>query len=70
MRIAQALIAAGCPGEALSFYPSEHAGATEILLHCDRSMFFGDESSLRAWHSPAYPGRALANGSRTQRAVG
>jgi len=48
-RIAQAFIAAGCPPEAFSYYPSDHSGATEILLRCGRSMFFGDQSSVRAW---------------------
>jgi acyl-CoA reductase-like NAD-dependent aldehyde dehydrogenase len=48
-RIAQAFIAAGCPPEAFSYYPSDHSGASEILLRCGRSMFFGDQSSVRAW---------------------
>jgi len=48
-RIAQAFIAAGCPPKAFSYYPSDHSGATEILLRCGRSMFFGDQSSVRAW---------------------
>ena len=48
-RIAQAFIAAGCPPEAFSFYPSDHSGATEILLRCGRAMFFGDQSSVQAW---------------------
>jgi acyl-CoA reductase-like NAD-dependent aldehyde dehydrogenase len=48
-RIAQAFIAAGCPPEAFHYYPSDHSGATEILLRCGRSMFFGDQSSVRAW---------------------
>ena len=30
-RIAQALIKAGAPKEAFSFYPADHAGAAEIL---------------------------------------
>jgi len=48
-RIAQAFIAAGCPPEAFSYYPSDHSGASEILLRCGRSMFFGDQSSVQAW---------------------
>lgn len=48
-RIAQAFIAAGCPAEAFCFYPSDHGGATEILLRCNRAMFFGDQSSVSAW---------------------
>jgi len=49
MRIAQALMAAGCPGEALGFYPTDYSGAAEILLRCDRSMLFGDVSTVRSW---------------------
>lgn len=48
-RIAQAFIAAGCPAEAFGYYPSDHGGATEILLRCNRAMFFGDQSSVSAW---------------------
>jgi len=48
-RIAQAFIAAGCPPEAFGFYPSDHAGAAEILSRCGRSMFFGDQASVRSW---------------------
>ncbi len=49
LRIARALQAAGCPPEALSFYPSDHSGAAEILLRTDRSMLFGDVTTLDAW---------------------
>ncbi len=45
-RIAQAMIKAGVPKEAFSFYPAEHAGAGEILRCCGRSMFFGDSASV------------------------
>jgi len=48
-RIARALEVAGCPREALSFYPTDHAGAAEILLRSSRSMLFGDEATLDAW---------------------
>ncbi len=49
MRILQALLAAGCPAEALGFYPTTYAGAAEILLRTDRSMIFGDESTVAPW---------------------
>jgi acyl-CoA reductase-like NAD-dependent aldehyde dehydrogenase len=49
MRIAQALIAAGCPAEAIGFYPTDYSGSGEILLRSDRSMLFGDESTVRPW---------------------
>ena len=61
-RIVQALIRAGCPGEAFCFYPTDHAGAAEILRGCGRSMLFGDVASTRVWqgdtrieiHGPGY----------------
>ena len=49
MRVAQAFIVAGCPAEAFGFYPSDYSGATEILMRSDRSMLFGDESTVRGW---------------------
>lgn len=48
-RMCQALMAAGLPPAALGFYPSDHAGASEILLRCGRSMLFGDEATVRPW---------------------
>jgi acyl-CoA reductase-like NAD-dependent aldehyde dehydrogenase len=48
-RLCQALIAAGLPPAALGFYPCDHAGATEVLLRCGRSMLFGDEATVRPW---------------------
>lgn len=48
-RIAQALLAAGLPPEGIHFYPSGHDGAAEILLRADRSMMFGDQSSVGPW---------------------
>lgn len=62
LRIIESLAAAGVPREALGFYPTDHAGATEILRLTDRSMLFGDESTTRPWrndprvelHGPGY----------------
>jgi acyl-CoA reductase-like NAD-dependent aldehyde dehydrogenase len=48
-RIAQAFMAAGCPGEAFGFYPCDYSGATEILLRCNRSMLFGGASTVKPW---------------------
>jgi len=61
-RIIQALVRAGCPTEAFGYYPTDHAGAGEILRQCGRGMLFGDVGSLRAWegdsrielHGPGY----------------
>jgi acyl-CoA reductase-like NAD-dependent aldehyde dehydrogenase len=49
LRVCQALLAAGCPGEALGYYPTDSSGATEVLLRSDRSMIFGDASTVAAW---------------------
>jgi acyl-CoA reductase-like NAD-dependent aldehyde dehydrogenase len=61
-RMAQALFLAGCPREAISFYPADHAGAGEILRSSGRGMLFGDTGSTGAWkndprvelHGPGY----------------
>lgn len=44
-RVIQALIKAGVPAEAMSFYPTDHAGAGDILRLTGRSMLFGDSST-------------------------
>jgi acyl-CoA reductase-like NAD-dependent aldehyde dehydrogenase len=62
LRIIQSLIKAGAPREAFSFYPTDHAGAGEILRGCGRSMVFGDASTTSVWendprveiHGPGY----------------
>jgi len=48
-RIARAFIQAGCPPEAFSFYPTDHSGATELMLRCERLMLFGDEATVAKW---------------------
>ena len=61
-RIIQAFIQAGAPREAFSFYPTDHAGAGEILRNCGRGIIFGDASSIGGWandprieiHGPGY----------------
>jgi acyl-CoA reductase-like NAD-dependent aldehyde dehydrogenase len=61
-RIIQSLIKAGAPKEAFSFYPADHAGASEILRNCGRSLLFGDSSTTSVWandprieiHGPGY----------------
>jgi hypothetical protein len=61
-RIIQSLIKAGAPPEAFSFYPTDHAGASEILRSCGRSLLFGDSSTTSIWandprieiHGPGY----------------
>lgn len=61
-RVIQAMIAAGAPKEAFGFYPTDHAGAGELLRVVDRSMLFGDARTTRPWqndprveiHGPGY----------------
>jgi len=61
-RIIQAFIKAGAPREAFCYYPTDHAGAGEILSRCGRGMIFGDTSSTNVWandprievHGPGY----------------
>jgi len=48
-RVAQALLAAGCPPPALGFYPTDYSGTNEILMRCGRSMLFGDSSTVAPW---------------------
>ena len=48
-RIAQAFIAAGAPAEGFSFYPTDYAGANEILTRCGRSMLFGGGATVAPW---------------------
>src|SRR5438132_5410948 len=52
-RIIQALIRAGAPPEAFSFYPTDHAGAGEILRNCGRGMIFGDTATTAIWENDA-----------------
>ncbi len=46
LRVAHALIASGCPAEAFSYYPTDHAGAADILRRTGRAMLFGDGPSV------------------------
>jgi acyl-CoA reductase-like NAD-dependent aldehyde dehydrogenase len=61
-RLIQAFIKAGVPAEAFSYYPTDHAGAGEVVRRTGRSMFFGDVSAVGAYegdprvelHGPGY----------------
>lgn len=48
-RMIQAWLKAGCPPEAFSFYPSDHAGGNEILRRTGRGMVFGDVKATERW---------------------
>lgn len=73
-RIVQSFIRAGCPPEAFGYYPTDHAGASEILRHCGRSMLFGDVTAVRKWagdprvelHGPGYS-KIVIGGDRIDR---
>jgi len=62
LRIIEAFAGAGIPRAALGFYPTDHAGAAELLRCVDRAMLFGDAATTRAWaddprvelHGPGY----------------
>jgi acyl-CoA reductase-like NAD-dependent aldehyde dehydrogenase len=45
-RVIQALVKAGIPAEAFNYFPSDHAGAGEIVRRTGRSMFFGDVTAV------------------------
>lgn len=49
LRIIEAYRAAGVPEEAFGFYPTDHAGAGELLRVVDRSMLFGDAKTTASW---------------------
>lgn len=61
-RIVQSLMKAGIPADAFCYFPSDHAGAGEIVRRCGRSMFFGDVGAVGSFagdprielHGPGY----------------
>jgi acyl-CoA reductase-like NAD-dependent aldehyde dehydrogenase len=61
-RLIQAFIKAGAPPAAFGFYPTDHAGAGEVLRRCGRGIVFGDVATTRPWlndprvevHGPGY----------------
>jgi len=73
-RIIQAFIKAGLPADAFSYYPSEHAGAGEIVRNTGRSMFFGDTTAVGTFagdprielHGPGYSKVLLTADGATQ----
>ncbi len=53
LRIIESLVAAGLPREAFGFYPTDHAGAGELLRSTNRSMLFGGSATTDPWkHDP------------------
>jgi hypothetical protein len=50
-RIIQAFIAAGCPAEAFSFYPTDHEGSAAVMENCGRALIFGDVSTVERYAS-------------------
>jgi len=45
-RVLQAFLKAGIPATAIGFLPTDHAGASDILRLCGRSMAFGDDRTM------------------------
>jgi len=53
-RLIQAFMAAGVPGAAFGFYPTDHEGAGEILKTCGRALIFGDKNTTAQYaNNPA-----------------
>jgi len=46
MRVIQAFLKAGLPPQFVGFLPTDHAGASDILRLCGRSMAFGDDRTM------------------------
>jgi len=61
-RLIQAFLKAGAPPDAFGYYPTDHAGAGEVLRRCGRGIVFGDSGTTRPWlgdprvevHGPGY----------------
>lgn len=51
LRIIEALCAAGVPRSAFGFYPTDHAGAGELLRCVNRSMLFGGSATTKPYQS-------------------
>ena len=50
-RMIEAFCAAGIPREAFGFYPTDHAGAAELLRCVDRSMLFGGGATTKPYEN-------------------
>lgn len=50
-RIIQSFLAAGCPPEAFSFYPTDHEGSGAVMEGCGRALIFGDEGTVQRYAS-------------------
>jgi len=48
-RIIQAFVAAGCPAEAFSFYPTDHEGSSAVMESCGRALIFGDVGTVERY---------------------
>jgi len=73
-RIIQAFIQAGVPREAFGFYPTDHAGAGELLRSVSRSMLFGGGATVQPYrndprvelHGPGYSKIVLGDDATAQ----
>ena len=48
-RLLQSMLKAGVPAAALNFFPTDHAGAADILKLTNRSMLFGDSRTTEPY---------------------
>jgi acyl-CoA reductase-like NAD-dependent aldehyde dehydrogenase len=67
-RIIQAFIAAGCPAEAFSFYPTDHEGSAAVMESCGRALIFGDEGTVEKY--AANPGVQVHGPGRSKILIG
>jgi acyl-CoA reductase-like NAD-dependent aldehyde dehydrogenase len=67
-RIIQAFIAAGCPPEAFSFYPTDHEGSAAVMESCKRALIFGDESTVQRY--AGNPGVSVHGPGRSKVLIG
>jgi hypothetical protein len=49
LRIVRAFIAAGCPAQAFSFYPTDHEGSAAIMDASPRVLIFGDQKTVERY---------------------
>ncbi len=67
-RIIQAMIAAGFPKEAFSFYPTTHEGGDAIVLGCGRGIVFGSDATVKKYAK--YPNIQVHGSGRSKVLVG
>ncbi len=67
-RIIQSFIAAGCPADAFSFYPTDHEGSGAVMDTCGRALIFGDEATVQRY--AGNPGVSVHGPGRSKVLIG